>query len=73
MDEKKYKLSILPLFEDDLNEILDYILYHLKNPIAAEHLVEEVEKQSKIDCPLRNPLPAITPRKNDGIPIIASQ
>lgn len=44
MDEKKYKLSILPLFEDDLNEILDYILYHLKNPIAAEHLVEEVEK-----------------------------
>ena len=25
MDGKHYKLSILPLFEDDLNEIVDYI------------------------------------------------
>ena len=44
MNNKHYKLSILPLFEDDLNEIVDYITYRLKNPIAAENLVDEVEK-----------------------------
>lgn len=44
MNDKQYKLSILPLFEDDLNEIVDYITYRLKNPIAAENFVDEVEK-----------------------------
>lgn len=43
MDEKKYKLRILPLFEDDLNEIVDYISVQLGNPIAAENLVAAVE------------------------------
>ncbi len=43
MDGKHYKLQILPLFEDDLNEIVDYITYRLQNPIAAENLVDEVE------------------------------
>ena len=37
MAEKHYKLRILPLFEDDLNEVVDYISIHLQNPIAAEH------------------------------------
>ena len=44
MNEKQYKLSFLPLFEQDLNEIVDYILYRLKNPIAAENFVDEVEQ-----------------------------
>lgn len=44
MSNKQYKLSILPLFEDDLNDIVDYITYRLKNPIAAENFVDEVEK-----------------------------
>lgn len=44
MDGKRYELRILPLFEDDLNEIVDYITYRLRNPIAAEALVDEVEK-----------------------------
>lgn len=44
MNGKRYELSILPLFEDDLNEIVDYITYRLRNPIAAENLVDEVEK-----------------------------
>ena len=44
MARKQYKLSILPLFEEDLNEIVDYITYRLKNPIAAENFVDEVEK-----------------------------
>lgn len=43
MDGKLYKLRILPLFEEDLNEIVDYITYHLKNPSAAERLVDDAE------------------------------
>ena len=43
MNGKRYELSILPLFEDDLNEIVDYITYRLKNPAAAERLVDDVE------------------------------
>ncbi|MCD8375092.1 MAG: type II toxin-antitoxin system RelE/ParE family toxin [Oscillospiraceae bacterium] len=44
MNEKHYKLRFLPLFEDDLNEIIDYIAVRLKNPIAAERLVDDVQK-----------------------------
>ncbi len=43
MNGKHYNLRILPLFEDDLDEIVDYITYRLKNPIAAERLVDDVE------------------------------
>ena len=43
MNGKHYELSILPLFEDDLNEIVDYIAYRLRNPTAAERLVNDVE------------------------------
>ena len=38
MNEKHYDLRFLPLFEDDLNEIVDYITYRLRNPAAAERL-----------------------------------
>lgn len=44
MDKKRYKLRFLPLFEDDLNEIVDYIALRLKNPIAAVNLVDEVQQ-----------------------------
>lgn len=44
MDNKKYKLQILPLFEEDLNEIIDYITFTLKNPTAANNLVDTVEE-----------------------------
>jgi len=49
---KRYELSILPLFEDDLNEITDYITYRLRNPMAAESLIDEVEKaiNERLDC-----------------------
>ena len=40
----KYELRILPLFEEKLQEIVDYIAYKLKNPIAAENFVDAVEK-----------------------------
>lgn len=52
MGGKRYDLRILSLFEDDLNEIVDYITYRLKNPIAAEALVDDVEAaiQERLTC-----------------------
>lgn len=43
MSEKHYELRILPLFEEDLSEIVDYIMFRLRNPVAAENLVDAVE------------------------------
>ncbi len=43
MNEKHYKLRYISLFEEDMNEIVDYITYRLKNPDAAERLVDDVE------------------------------
>ncbi len=43
MNGKQYKLRILPLFEDDLNEIVDYISIRLRNPEAAYRLIDAVE------------------------------
>ncbi len=40
--DNKFTLKILPLFEEDLNEIVDYISINLKNPIAANRLVDDV-------------------------------
>ena len=52
MDEKRYKLSILPLFEDDLNEIVDYISIRLQNPVAAEAFIDAVESaiRARLSC-----------------------
>ena len=47
MDIGRYKLRILPLFEEDLNEIVDYISLQLENPIAAAALVDDVERAIK--------------------------
>lgn len=44
MDTKRYKLRILPLFEEDLNGIVDYIAFRLHNPSAAERLVDAVQE-----------------------------
>ncbi len=38
MNTQRYKLSFIPLFEEDLNEITDYIANHLQNPDAAPRL-----------------------------------
>ena len=42
MDGKHYKLRYLPMFEEDLTRIIDYIALQLRNPIAAENLLDEV-------------------------------
>ena len=52
MNGRRYELSIFPLFEDELNEIVDYITYRLHNPQAAENLIDEVERaiSERLDC-----------------------
>ena len=40
----KYELRFLPLFQEDLNAIVDYISFQLQNPDAAERLIDDVEK-----------------------------
>lgn len=42
--EKKYKVRYLPLFQEDLIEIVDYISRKLKNPSATSALIDAVEK-----------------------------
>jgi len=51
---RKYTLSYLPLFEQDLAAVRDYIAYNLQNPSAARRLVEDTEKA--INKRLENPL-----------------
>ncbi len=53
MKEKTYKLTFLPLFEGDLNEVVDYISLKLKNPSAAHRLVDDVEQAilKRLDSP----------------------
>lgn len=43
--KKKYKIIYLPLFYEDLNSITNYIVHYLKNKIAAENLVDKLEKE----------------------------
>ena len=40
---KKYKLQYLPLAEQDLAEIINYIQNNLQNPIAAENTLIKIE------------------------------
>ncbi|NLJ71093.1 MAG: type II toxin-antitoxin system RelE/ParE family toxin [Clostridiaceae bacterium] len=44
---KNYKLRFLPLFEKDLNQIVDYISLQLENPTAAYSLVDDIYEAIK--------------------------
>ena len=39
----KYTLRYLPLAEQDLSEIVNYIQNNLENPIAAENTLSKIE------------------------------
>jgi toxin ParE1/3/4 len=41
---KRYHLRYLDLFEEDLNQIVDYISHELENPAAADNLINAVEE-----------------------------
>ena len=49
----EYHLSFLPQFSDDLNEAVSYITYRLKNPQAADDLIDAVDEA--INERLQNP------------------
>ena len=44
MADRKYKLRYLPLFYEDLEQKVVYIAENLKNPKAANDLIDAVEK-----------------------------
>ena len=52
--DKKYTLEYLPLFEQDMEEVKNYIAKELKNPSAALKLIKDTEKAIKKR--LNNPL-----------------
>jgi toxin ParE1/3/4 len=49
-----YEIKYLPLFEDDLADIIDYIVTTLKNKDAAGDLLDTIEKAllDRAQCPL---------------------
>ena len=52
MLSKKYRLSYLPLFYEDLNEKITYIVEKLKNPKAENDLLDKVETAIIERCPV---------------------
>ena len=68
MGGKKYKLRILPLFEEDLNGIVDYITLQLQNPIAAEHLVDAVEEAIEARLPFAESFEPYRSARERGYP-----
>ena len=64
--KKQYRLRFLPLFIKDLDEIVDYISIHLNNPIAAERLIDDVEKSimRRLESPdIFAPYPSVKDRE----------
>ena len=55
--EKKYTLSYLPLFEQDLTAVRDYLACTLHNPTAALRLIEDTNEAiiKRLDNPLAFP------------------
>ncbi|MCI5584371.1 MAG: hypothetical protein MR383_02290 [Lachnospiraceae bacterium] len=48
MLSKKYRLSYLPLFYEELDEKVTYIAEKLKNPKAANDLLDKVQQVMSI-------------------------
>lgn len=67
MEDRKYTVRFLPLFEEDLNDIVDYITCRLKNPEAASHLVDEIEAAILIEAIVRKALSHILLKKSGDI------
>ncbi len=72
MNETKYELRILPLFETDLNEIVDYICNRLENPIAADAFVDAVREAIFTRLSYPKSVAPYSPRKKGSTPITQS-
>ena len=57
MNKAKYNLSFLPIFQEDLYEVTDYITNTLKNPSAAHRLLDDIEFaiSKRLEMPLSFP------------------
>jgi len=67
MYDKSRKLRYLPLFYEDLKDTIDYIAHDLKNPQAAENLLNEVETAILKRLPIEDsfePYPSLKDREN---------
>ncbi|ATW27608.1 type II toxin-antitoxin system RelE/ParE family toxin [Candidatus Formimonas warabiya] len=63
----KYALRYIPRFEQDLNEIVDYIVFKLHNPAGAINLINKMENAivERLNCPLSfEPFQSNRKRKN---------
>ncbi|MBF1018088.1 MAG: type II toxin-antitoxin system RelE/ParE family toxin [Lachnospiraceae bacterium] len=56
-NKQTYKFTFLPLFEEDLLEVTDYISTVLQNPSAAHRLVGDIELAiiKRLEMPLSFP------------------
>ena len=50
----KYSLRYIPRYEEDLNEIAEYIVFKLHNPDSAMKLIDKIENAiyKRLNCPL---------------------
>lgn len=67
MENSEYQLSYLPLFQKDLTDVVHYIADELKNPSAANRLVDDIEKaifKRLLNPLLFQPVPSIRVRKH---------
>ena len=63
----KYKLRYLPLFYDDAQRVVSYIADALGNPVAANRLIDDVEKAilERLESPESfSKYESLRPRKN---------
>lgn len=68
MENQNYNLAFLPLFETDLANAVDYITDVLHSPLAAQRLVDQVEKaifERLNNPPGYAPYRSLTKRPND--------
>ena len=54
MDDVKYQLRYLPIFYEDMAEVVDYISNDLQNPVAALKLIDLTEQAvlKRLDNPV---------------------
>ena len=67
MDNAKYQLRYLPIFYEDMAEVVDYISNDLQNPEAAVKLIDLTEQAilKRLDHPLSfQPIQAKKTRKH---------
>ena len=63
---KNYNLTFLPLFEEDLNQIVDYISLQLQNPMVALQLVDQVYTSIQERLPFAESFEEVTKKEREA-------